>query len=252
MGSRAAVPGAGGGAIAGLVATRDRPSPVPEVAPAGRGGQGDRAGPTAPQRLRRIDTRPLSTARRLAAQAVTQEEQELAHQAESLADHAIDLTFAEALRQVAEEAPEPSPKVKALAEAKEKARAAVAADEALVNKLTEQLAGARGGAPAALQDKIEVARAQQELDQDELDMAAEALERNGGDPQAHIKRLKAIHDAAQENVRRPPRRRRGQPLPRARRAKAWRRGCGPGMRCATSVLGSRKRSRSGGRAPDIA
>lgn len=188
-------------AVAGLVATRDRPSTAPEAAPAGPGGPGDRAGPTAPRRWRRIDTRPLLIAHRLAARAVTPEEQELAHQAESLADHAVDLTFAEALRQVAEEAPEQSPKVKALSEAKEKARAAVAADEALIGKLTEELAGAHGGARANLQDKIEVARAQQELDRDELDMAAEALERNGGDPQAQIKRLQAIHDAAQEKAR---------------------------------------------------
>jgi len=46
-----------------------------------------------------------------------------------------------------------------------------------------------------------VARAQQELDRDELEMATEGLERAGGDPQAQIKRLKAIHDAALKDIR---------------------------------------------------
>jgi small-conductance mechanosensitive channel len=188
-------------AVAGLVRTRDRPPPAAEGAPAGQAGQATQAGPTGPHRWRRVDTGPLLTAHRLAALAVTPEEQELAHQAESLADHAADLAFADAFRQAADETPEQTPELKALAEAKQKARAAVAADEARIKKLTEQLASARGDAQARVQDQIEVARAQQELDQDELDMAAEALERAGGDPQAQIKRLKAIHDAAQKDSR---------------------------------------------------
>ena len=113
----------------------------------------------------------------------------------------MDLAFADALRQAADETAEQTPELKALAEAKQKAQASVAVDEARIKKLTEQLAVARDDAQARVQDQIEVARAQQELDHDELDMAAEALERAGGDPQAQIKRLKAIHDAAQQDIR---------------------------------------------------
>ena len=185
-------------AVAGLVATRDRPPPTADVTPAARAGQTAQAGSTAPRRWRRVDTGPLLTAHRLAALAVTPEEQELAHQAVSLADHAVDLAFADAFRQAADEIPEQTPAVKALAEAKQKTQAAVAADEARIKKLTDQLAG--GDAQGHLQDQLDVARAQRELDQDELDLAAEALERAGGDPQAQIKRLKAIHDAAQQDI----------------------------------------------------
>src|SRR6266511_398075 len=185
-------------AVAGLVRTRDLPPPAVEGAPAGQAAQ---VGPTGPRRWRRVDTGPLLTAHRLAALAVKPEEQELAHQAESLADHAVDLAFADALRQAADEIGEQTPELKALAEAKQKAQAAVATDEARIKKLTEQLASRRDDAQARVQDQIEVARAQQELDHDELDMAAEFLERAGGDPQAQIKRLKAIHDAAQKDVR---------------------------------------------------
>jgi small-conductance mechanosensitive channel len=188
-------------AVAGLVGTRDRQLPAGEGAQAGQAAKAAPAGKTGPRRWRRVDTGPLLTARRLAALAVTPEEQELAHQAEGLADHAVDLAFADALRQAADEIPEQTPELKMLAEAKQKAQAALVADEARIKKLTEQLVSARGDAQVRVQDQIEVARAQQGLDQDELDMAAEALERAGGDPQAQIKRLKAIYDAAQKDVR---------------------------------------------------
>jgi small-conductance mechanosensitive channel len=185
-------------AAVGLVATRDRSPPSPEGASADQAGRAAQAAPSAPRRWRRVDTGPLLTARRLATLAVTPEERELAHQAESLADHAVDLAFADAFRQAADEAPEQTPALKALAEAKRKAQAAVAADDARINPLAARVAS--GEAQPHLQDQLEVARAQRELDQDELDMAAEALERAGGDPQAQIKRLKAIHDDARKDV----------------------------------------------------
>jgi small-conductance mechanosensitive channel len=188
-------------AVAGLVLTRDRPPPAPEAAPAAPAAQAARGGPTPPRRWRRVDTTPLLTAHRLAALAATPEEQELAHQAESLADHAVDLTFAEAFRQAADEVRTLTPEQKVRAEAKQKAQAAVAADEARIKSLADQLARARGDAQARVQDQLDVAQAQRELDQDDLDMAAESLERSGGDPQAQIKRLKAIHDEAQKEIR---------------------------------------------------
>ncbi|HEX8908945.1 MAG TPA: mechanosensitive ion channel domain-containing protein [Anaeromyxobacteraceae bacterium] len=186
-------------AVAGLVRTRDRPPAAAEGSP-GQAGPAAKGGTTAPRRWRRVDTGPLLTAHRLAALAATPEEQELAHQAESLADHAADLAFADAFRQAADEIPELTPELKALAEAKKKAQATVAVDAARLKRLADALASARGDAQASLQEQIAVAQAQQELDQDELDMAAEALERAGGDPQAQIKRLKAIHDAAQKEA----------------------------------------------------
>jgi len=187
-------------AMAGVVATRERRAPVTEgsgATPANRGANV----PGRPHHLRQVDTRPLLTARRLLALAATPEEQELAHQAEKLAEHAVDLTFADALRQAAEEAPDESPEMKARLAARQKAQAAVDADAARVKQLTAQMASAHGLAEAGLQEQLEVARAQQELDQDELDMASESVERAGGDPQAEVKRLKALHDATQQEVR---------------------------------------------------
>lgn len=51
-----------------------------------------------------------------------------------------------------------------------------------------------------MQDQLDVAKAQLDLDQDELDDAAEDLEQAGGDPQAKIKRLQAEHEAGDHNV----------------------------------------------------
>ncbi len=92
-------------------------------------------------RWARQDARPATTRRGGCASwpgrsgRVTPEEQELAHQAESLADHAVDLAFADALRQAADEIPEQTPELKALAEAKQKAQAAAVADEERIKKL---------------------------------------------------------------------------------------------------------------------
>jgi small-conductance mechanosensitive channel len=47
-----------------------------------------------------------------------------------------------------------------------------------------------------LEDQIEVAKAQLELDKDELETASNDLAKAGGDPQAKIKRLKEAHEAA--------------------------------------------------------
>src|SRR5437899_1271858 len=48
----------------------------------------------------------------------------------------------------------------------------------------------------ALEGDLELARAQVELDQDELDDAGQDLIRAGGDPQAQIRRLVQEHEAA--------------------------------------------------------
>lgn len=64
-------------------------------------------GATPPRPL--VDQRPLQTARRMAATAATPEEQVLAHQAEKVADHEVDLAFFDALRTAEENPPKLSP-----------------------------------------------------------------------------------------------------------------------------------------------
>ena len=56
-----------------------------------------------------VDKRPLTMARDLAAWAGTPEDQDLAREAERVADHEVDLDFASALRRVSAHPPQPPP-----------------------------------------------------------------------------------------------------------------------------------------------
>jgi small-conductance mechanosensitive channel len=150
----------------------------------------------APVRERLVDQSPLLTARSLVPLAVSLEEQQLAHQAERLANHEVDLAFTDALRRAASAQAPQTPEIKELAALKAKAEAAVEADQQIIDRLTKQLVSARESQKNALEDQMEVAKAQMELDHDELEAAANDLARVGGDPQARIRRLKEAHEAA--------------------------------------------------------
>ena len=146
-----------------------------------------------------VDQRPLQTARRMAGMASTPEEQALAHEAVKVADHEVDLAFFDAVRTAEENPPKLSPEAKQIEERKNKADLALKDDQEGIAQLTRKLAAAPESQKANLQDQIDVAKAQVDLDQDELDDATEDLEQAGGDPQSKIKRLKAEHDAGDQN-----------------------------------------------------
>jgi len=146
-----------------------------------------------------VDQRPLQTARRMAALAVTPDELRLAHEAEKVGDHEVDLAFADALRSAALNPPKLTPEVKEMAAHKAKAEAALQADQETIAQLTRKVAAAPEAKKDNLQDQLDVAQAQLELDHDELDDAAEDLERAGGDPQAKIRQLQKEHEAGGHN-----------------------------------------------------
>jgi len=154
-----------------------------------------------PPKERRVDERPLITANRMVALAATPEEQPFAVQAQRLANHEVDLAFADAIREAALNPPPPTPERKALADLKDKAEKAVAADQARIKQLSRALEVAKDN--DALEDQLDMAKAQLELDTDELEEAASDLEQAGGDPQARIRRLKAAHEAAQAEAQAP-------------------------------------------------
>jgi small-conductance mechanosensitive channel len=161
-----------------------------------------RKGPS-PQ-TRQVDQKPLQTARHLSALAVTAEEQALARQAVRLANHEVDLAFAEALRQAVEEAPPLSPEAKAFLVEKTQAETAVAEDQRQIKQFALQAGQASGSKKTGLEDRLEMLKARLELDQDELEEAAEKLEQAGGDPQARIRRLKAAREAADQTTTQVP------------------------------------------------
>jgi small-conductance mechanosensitive channel len=142
-----------------------------------------------------VDQRPLQTARKLVALASTPEERDFANEALRVADYEVDLAFADALREATEHPPTPTQEQRDLMSRNFKAEAVVKGDQELIARLTRQLAGANETAKDDLQDQIDVAKAQLELDQDELDDAKEDLLRAGGNPQGKIQQLLQQHDA---------------------------------------------------------
>src|ERR1700722_2304492 len=179
--------------IVGLIRTREqKPSAVAEET--GK-APGARLQTRAAARRPLVDERPLLTARRMSALASNSDEEALAHQALKVSDHEVDLAFFDALRMAEETPPPPSPEVKLLLERKNKATLALKEDQESIAGLTRRLAATPESQKENLQDQIDVAKAQTDLDQDELDDAAEDLEQAGGDPQSKLKRLKAEHDA---------------------------------------------------------
>jgi len=142
-----------------------------------------------------VDQRPLQTARRMASLATTPEELRLAHEAEKVADHEVDLAFADALRTAALNPPKLTPEAREMAARKSKAEAALGADKETIAQLTRKLGTAPEKQKDNLQDQIDVAKAQLDLDQDEFDDSSEDLERAGGDPQAKIRQLQQQHEA---------------------------------------------------------
>jgi small-conductance mechanosensitive channel len=153
-----------------------------------------------PAARRGVDLRPLQTARRMAAMASTPEELALAHEAEKTGDHEVDLAFLDAIRTAEENPPKLTPEGKQIAARKEKAQQALTGDQETMAALTKKLAVAPESQKDNLQDQIDVAKAQMELDQDELDDATEDLEQAGGDPESKIKRLQAEHEAGGHNA----------------------------------------------------
>src|SRR5216684_5964480 len=159
-----------------------------------------------------IDETLLQTARQLAAVADTADEQALAHEAQRLADHELDQAFASELRQASAPAPATKGPLKRMQDRIAKGKAQIAADQALVEKLTKN---------AAESDELELAKARLALDQDELIDAQEDLSRLGGDQHSKLERLLQEHEAAQHQAVQPSKSSAGRTQTLAEQLLAW-------------------------------
>src|SRR5947209_7581575 len=110
-----------------------------------------------------VDQRPLESARRMAAMASTPEELALAHEAEKVADHEVDLAFYDALRTAEENPPKLTPEAEQIKERKNKAVLSLKDDQERIAQLTRRLAAAPDAQKDSLQDQIDVAKAQMDL-----------------------------------------------------------------------------------------
>jgi len=152
-----------------------------------------------------VDQRPWQTIESLAPLAVSAEEQSFAHEAARLADHEVDQAFALALRQAAFQTRTLTGDALALQEKVGQLQGLVKEDQAKVDSLTASLKQPNG--TTADSDDLDVAKAQLELDNDELGAATEQLSRASGDKRGQIQqeltaRQAAMkkYDAAQANT----------------------------------------------------
>ncbi len=143
-----------------------------------------------------VDQTTLLTAQRLAQMPTSPEEQPFAVEALRLGDREMDLAFAAAVRDAEENPPVLSAQAKEIETRLQKAEKALEADKAQVAQLTTAYEKATGERKDSLDDQLDVAKAQQELDQDELDDAKQDLIRAGGDPKGRIQTMVEEHEAA--------------------------------------------------------
>ncbi|HLY52234.1 MAG TPA: mechanosensitive ion channel domain-containing protein [Steroidobacteraceae bacterium] len=176
----------------GLWATRQPPSSTAVGALSAPAGMEAAAAGSLPA----IDENTLLTAQRLARLASTPEEMPLAQTAVQLADHELDLAFAGALRHLEAHPPVLSPEALAIQDRLTRAQARLAADSAHARQLTEALAHAPDSAKAGIQDELDLAQAQQELDQDEVTQANDDLLQAGGNVHQRIQMMQQEHEAA--------------------------------------------------------
>ncbi len=142
-----------------------------------------------------VDQTPLLTAQRLAQMPTTAEELPFAQEALRLGDHDMDLAFAAAVRDAQEHPPVLSAEAKEIEARLQQSERAVEADRAEIARLTAAYEKAGADKKDALDDQLDVAKAQQELDQDEADDAKQDLIRAGGDPKGRIQSMVEEHEA---------------------------------------------------------
>jgi small-conductance mechanosensitive channel len=142
-----------------------------------------------------VDQSPLQTAQQLAPLADTVEERPLTQEALRVGDHAVDLAFATALREVSQHPPALSAEAKEIQARLQKSQKLFDTDKAQADALTAAEAKVSGSRKDALDEQLEVVKAQVELDQDEVDDAKQDLMAAGGDPQGRIQAMVQEHEA---------------------------------------------------------
>jgi small-conductance mechanosensitive channel len=141
-----------------------------------------------------VDQRPAETAETLAGMAVSAEEQRLAEDAQRLADHEVDQAFTFALRQAGLQQRALTGKAAALSAKVDSLKQTVKDDQAKVDSLAA--AAKSAGTPPEEGDDLDVAKAQLQLDTNELTDASGDLAQETGDQRGRIEQELAAHEAA--------------------------------------------------------
>src|SRR5579871_510678 len=175
----------------GIFRTRTTIPAVPTNSAATEGGA-----KTATAQPQVVDQTPLKIAQQLAPLATLPGERQLAEEAIRLTDHEVDIAFAAALRDAALHPPALSAEAKEIQTRLQKAEHSLASTQAQITQLNAAIAKASGDQKDSLEDQLDIANAQVELDQDEVDDAKQDLIRAGGDPQDRIQAMVKEHEAS--------------------------------------------------------
>jgi small-conductance mechanosensitive channel len=151
-----------------------------------------------------VDGAPLHTARSLAELAITPEEQRLAQEAARVADHEVDLAFADALSEAAENAEDKDPKYREMYSRIRSAQATLDAEKARSEQLQAKLAAAKPDAREDIQEQIDLLDAQIAPDEGDLEDAKHDLIEAGGDREGAIERQRAAHEANEDRLEKNP------------------------------------------------
>jgi len=168
---------------------------------------GQQLGPATANAVRRspadrnivVDKSSLTTAEQLVRMPTTAEERPFAEDALRLADQEMDLAFAQAVRATTNRAVTLTPEATQIEGQLRLALAALTTDQQRVTDLTAAVAKAKPIDAQTLADRLNLAKAQAALDQDEVDDARADLRRAGGDPQGRMQAMVAEHDAASKS-----------------------------------------------------
>jgi len=143
-----------------------------------------------------IDESSLYNARRLVQMPTSADEFPMAQEALRLGDREMDLAFAAGVREVQEHPPVLSAEAKQSEARLQKAEKSLDTDNVRVEQLGSALSKAAGTKKNSLQDQLEEAKVQVQLDEDEVDNAKQELAFAGGDTQGRIEQLMKEHDDA--------------------------------------------------------
>ena len=141
-----------------------------------------------------VDQSPWQTIESLVPLAVSAEEQSFAHEAARLADHEVDQAFALALREATFQTRTLTGEALAVQERVTQLQTLVKEDQAKVDALTASLKQPNG--TTASSDDLDAAKAQLQLDTDELGDANEQLSRASGDKRGQIQQELTARQAA--------------------------------------------------------
>ncbi len=155
--------------------------------------------PTATDAAQSIDERTYRRAQRLSALASAPEELPHAQAAVQVADHELDVAFAAALRQIEAHPPVLTPEAQKISDRLLKAQKQLDSDQAQVNQLTTALSQPAAAQNSTLQDRLDLAQSQLELDKDEVATANQDLLQAGGNVHQRIQKMMQDHKAGENS-----------------------------------------------------